>query len=139
MVLKNAFVAIVCSASLALGGVAFADEYQPNQYLGLDLSSAVLSPKRLGPPAQFEPVPVEAKTDQGQDQQASSEPPKVEQPRTAHTAKVTAPVVKKRAAMHMRARAKLARRHSNPLDAEARDIRIQTWPCRSGGICNWQR
>ena len=37
------------------------------------------------------------------------------------------------------ARAKLAKRHGNPLDAQARDTRIQTWPCRSGGICNWQR
>jgi hypothetical protein len=33
----------------------------------------------------------------------------------------------------------LTRRHSNPLDAQARDTRIQTWPCRSGGICEWQR
>jgi hypothetical protein len=37
------------------------------------------------------------------------------------------------------ARTRLVRRHSNPLDAQARDTRIQTWPCRSGGICNWQR
>jgi hypothetical protein len=37
------------------------------------------------------------------------------------------------------ARTKLARRHSNPLDAQARDTRIQTWPCTSGGICDWQR
>ena len=36
------------------------------------------------------------------------------------------------------ARTKLARRHSNPLDAQARDTRIQTWPCKSGGICGWQ-
>ena len=26
----------------------------------------------------------------------------------------------------------------NPLDAQARDTRIQTWPCKSGGICGWQ-
>ena len=37
------------------------------------------------------------------------------------------------------ARTKLTRRHSNPLDAQARDTRIQTWPCTSGGICDWQR
>ena len=37
------------------------------------------------------------------------------------------------------ARTRLARRHSNPLDAQARDIRIQTWPCKSGAICGWQR
>jgi hypothetical protein len=44
-----------------------------------------------------------------------------------------------RAAAHTNARVKLAGRHGNPLDAQARDTRIQTWPCRSGGICNWQR
>jgi hypothetical protein len=37
------------------------------------------------------------------------------------------------------ARTKLAHRHSNPLDAEAFDRRIQVWPCKTGGICNWQR
>jgi hypothetical protein len=37
------------------------------------------------------------------------------------------------------ARIKLARRHSNPLDAQAFDTRIQVWPCNSGGICNWKR
>jgi hypothetical protein len=37
------------------------------------------------------------------------------------------------------ARTKVARRHTNPLDAQAFDTRIQVWPCRSGGICNWQR
>jgi hypothetical protein len=34
---------------------------------------------------------------------------------------------------------KLVRRHTNPLDAQASDTRIQVWPCTSGGICNWQR
>jgi len=24
-------------------------------------------------------------------------------------------------------------------DAQALDTRIQVWPCRSGGICNWKR
>jgi hypothetical protein len=37
------------------------------------------------------------------------------------------------------ARARLAHRHGNPLDAQASDTRIQVWPCRSGGICNWSR
>jgi hypothetical protein len=37
------------------------------------------------------------------------------------------------------ARTQLARRHGNPLDAQAFDTRIQVWPCRSGGICNWKR
>ena len=143
MVLKNAFVATVCTAYLALGGVAFADDYRPSEFFSLDLSRAVLSPKPLGPPAQFEPVPVEAKTDHGPDHHASVEPkveqPKVEPQKAVRTTRVSAPHEPKRAVAHVPARAKLARRHSNPLDAEARDTRIQTWPCRTGGICNWQR
>jgi hypothetical protein len=143
MVLKSAFVATVCTACLALGGVALADEYRPSEFFSLDLSRAVLSPKPLGPPAQFEPVPVEAKSDHGSDQHANVEPkveqPKVEPQRAVRTSRVTAPHERKRAVAQVPARAKLARRHSNPLDAEARDTRIQTWPCRTGGICNWQR
>ncbi|MGY4407716.1 hypothetical protein [Bradyrhizobium sp. USDA 3315] len=143
MVLKNAFVATVCTACLAWGGVALADEYRPSEFFSLDLSRAVLSPKPLGPPAQFEPVPVEAKTDHGPDQHANVEPqveePKVAPKKAVRTTKVTAPHEKKRAEARVPARAKLARRHSNPLDAEARDTRIQTWPCRTGGICNWHR
>ena len=34
-----------------------------SRFLTLDLSRAVLSPKPLGPPAQFQPLPVQAKTD----------------------------------------------------------------------------
>ncbi|MGY3491491.1 hypothetical protein [Bradyrhizobium sp. USDA 4502] len=143
MVLKNAFVATVCTACLAWGGVALADEYRPSEFFSLDLSRAVLSPKPLGPPAQFEPVPVEAKTDHGPDQHANVEPqveePKVAPKKAVRTTRLTAPHEKKRAEARVPARAKLARRHSNPLDAEARDTRIQTWPCRTGGICKWHR
>ncbi len=143
MVLKSVLAAAVCTAFLALGSVASADEYRPSEFLGLDLPKAVLSPKRLGPPAQFEPVPVEAKTDRGSDAQAKVEPkiepPKVEPQTTVRTAKVTAePAERPRATTRAPARAKLVRRHSNPLDAQARDTRVQTWPCRSGGICNWR-
>ncbi|WP_429029037.1 hypothetical protein [Bradyrhizobium sp. I1.14.4] len=128
--------------------MASADEYRPSEFFSLDLSRAVLSPKPLGPPAQFEPVPVEANTDHTPDQHANVEPqveePKVEQSKVerrkaVQTTRVTAPHERKRAVAHVPARAKLARRHSNPLNAEARDTRIQTWPCRTGGICNWRR
>jgi hypothetical protein len=130
MVLKNALIAVVCAGILALGSAAVADEYRPDEFLNLDLSKAVLSPKRLGPETQFAPVRVEARTDLA--------PAKV-----VRTTRVVAPkahvaqdrVEKPRGA----ARTRLVRRHSNPLDAQARDTRIQTWPCRSGGICNWQR
>ena len=67
MVPRNVFIAIICTTLLMWSGVSVADEYQPDQFLGLDLSQAVLSPKPLGPPAHFAPVAVEARTDLGSD------------------------------------------------------------------------
>jgi hypothetical protein len=132
MVLKSAIASALCTGLLIWGGAALADEYRANEFLGLDLSQAVLSPKRLGPETQFAPVRIEARTDR--------RPVKTER---VVVSKEAAPkpqiaqehVEKPRAA----ARTKLARRHSNPLDAQARDTRIQTWPCKSGAICGWQR
>ena len=109
-----------------------AAQYRAGEFLGMDLSTAVLSPKRIGPETQFAPVRVEAKTDAAQMDADATVWPKL-RPRKTHTAKTSAEPP--RAA----ARVKLAKRHSNPLDAQARDTRIQTWPCKSGGICGWQR
>jgi hypothetical protein len=134
MVLKSVFAAATCAILLATGGVARADDYRPGQYLNMDLSRAVLSPTRFGPPAEFAPVPVEARTDARQvaTERVVTTPklrvvqPRVEKPRPA-------------------VRSKLAQRRSNPLDANAMDRRsrvqtsVQTWPCKSGGICNWKR
>jgi hypothetical protein len=132
MVLKSAFAVAVCTVLLALSGPAMADDYRPDEFLGLDLSKAVLSPKRLGPDTEFAPVPVEAKTDHAQARADRTAERKI----VVRTNKVTsAHVEPPRGA----ARAKLAKRHGNPLDAQARDTRIQTWPCKSGGICDWQR
>jgi hypothetical protein len=134
MVLKNLFIATVCAVLLAWSGVSVADEYRPDQFLSLDLSKAVLSPNRLGPPAEFAPVQVEAKTDRGSEgAQASAVP--VAHPRihAIHVAHVRAE--RPRGA----GRTRLAHRHGNPLDAQAQDTRIQVWPCRSGGICDWKR
>src|ERR1700760_3100759 len=83
MILKSAIAkktctVAVCAALLAWGGVSLAaepqpDHYRPNDFLGLDLPTAVLSPKPLGPPAQFAPVRIEdASGDVGQ--QARAEP-----------------------------------------------------------------
>jgi hypothetical protein len=136
MVLKSVFTAAMSVALLAWGSSSFAADYKPSEFLGLDLSKAVLSPKPLGPPTQFAPVAIEADTDPG---------PPVHQARAEPKAGPTIVVPKTRIA-HLHAgkprgmvRTKLARRHSNPLDAQAFDTRIQVWPCRSGGICNWQR
>ena len=65
MVLKNAFAALICAALLAWSGLGVADEYRADEFFGLDLSKAVLSPKPLGPSSEFVPLPVEAKADQG--------------------------------------------------------------------------
>ena len=142
MVLKHAFAVALCTGLLALSVPALADDYRPDEFLGLDLSKAVLSPKRLGPDTEFAPVPVEAKADRRDGAQAAAE--RGADRKVVRTTKVTvAPVEHPRVAHveHRRgaARVKLAKRHSNPLDAQARDTRIQTWPCKSGGICNWQR
>ena len=134
MVLKSVHFAVAAALVLAWGGIARADDYKPDEYLGLDLSKAVLSPKRLGPETQFAPVALEAKG--GNDAQARVEPVDVPKKVAAERVHVSEPKV---AQPRGAARAKLAHRHGNPLDAQARDTRIQTWPCRTGGICNWQR
>ena len=137
MVLKSAFVAAVCTGLLALAGPATAAEYRPAEYLKLDLPKAVFSPKRIGPEARFAPVRIEARSEEAQSDVTDADLeasvwPKLP-PRKADLAKATeTPSVKP-------PRAKLAKRHGNPLDAQATDTRVQTWPCRSGGICSWRR
>ena len=156
MVPKTAFIAVVGAVFLA-ASASFADEYRPDEFLSLDLSKAVLSPKRLGPAAQFEPMPVEAKTDaKSTAVHVDAAPAHVDAvpkranaaPKHAHAAprRVVAPMAAKNEVAHARAEkprmpapTKLARKHTNPLDAQASDTRIQVWPCRSGGICNWHR
>ena len=129
MVLKSACVAVTCVLWLAGGSAWAAEDYRPGEYLNLDLSKAVLSPKRLGPPAEFAPLPVEARTDTKRvaTERIVATPP---------TVRVAQPRVEK---LRPPARTKLAHRRSNPLDANAMDTRIQIWPCKSGGICNWKR
>ncbi len=150
MVLKNLFVAVTGALLLGWSGVSIADEYRPDQFLGLDLSRAALSPNRLGPTAEFEPLPVEASGDRDSEgPQAGAEPtaePRLhmQSPRIANV-----PIEEPRVGVEKPrlqagkprggARTKLAHRHGNLLDAQASDTRVQVWPCRSGGICNWKR
>jgi hypothetical protein len=143
MVLRNAIAAALCTGLLMSGGAALADEYRAGELIGLDLSNALLSPKRLGPETEFAPVRIEARTDR--------KPVKTERVVVAKAAAPKPHVAHERVerptrVAHQRAekprgaaRVKLARRHTNPLDAQARDTRIQTWPCKSGAICGWQR
>jgi hypothetical protein len=142
MVLKAVVAAAVCAVFLA-GSPSNADEYRPDEFLNLDLSKAALSPKPLGPPVRFEPMRVEARTDpQSKAAHVDAAPAHVDVPKAVNAA----PKAAKTRIVHARAekprapaRTQVARRHTNPLDAQAFDTRIQVWPCRSGGICNWQR
>ncbi|MCA1434846.1 hypothetical protein I6F33_17975 [Bradyrhizobium sp. BRP20] len=138
MVLKSVPFAIAFALVVAGAGVARADDYKPGEYLGLDLSKAVLSPKRLGPETHFAPVALEARG--ANEAQARAEPVDVPKKVAAERVRVAEPksAHARSAPLRGAARAKLARR-GNPLDAQAMDTRIQTWPCRSGGICNWKR
>jgi hypothetical protein len=132
MILKSALKTALCAGLLAWAGLALADEYRPSEFLGLDLSKAVLSPKPLGPPAQFALVPIEANS--GSPVAQARAEPKPVATTVVRKSKVAERTEKPRGA----ARIKLARRHSNPMDAQASDRRIQVWPCNTGGICNWQ-
>ncbi|WP_426534424.1 hypothetical protein [Bradyrhizobium sp. McL0615] len=132
MGLKTAIATALCTGLLMSGSAALADEYRADEFLGLDLPQALLSPKRLGPETQFAPVRIEARTDR--------KPVKTERVVVAKEAAPKPQVAEQRVEKpRAAARTKLARRHSNPLDAQARDTRIQTWPCKSGGICGWER
>jgi hypothetical protein len=137
MGLKIAIATAICTGVLLSGGAALADEYRAGELLGLDLPQAVLSPKRLGPETEFAPVRIEARTDR--------KPVKTERVVVSKEAAPKPQMAQERVEKQERvakprpaARTKLARRHSNPLDAQARDTRIQKWPCTSGGICGWQ-
>jgi hypothetical protein len=145
---KKTCTVAVCAALLAWSGMSLAaesqsGEYRPNEFLGLDLPTAVLSPKPLGPPAQFAPVAIEAYSGSTAPQARAESDPVPDQVAadktvarpTVRTVRAAARVAKPRG----EARVKLARRHGNPLDAQASDTRVQVWPCKSGGICNWQR
>ncbi len=159
MVLKNGFVTLGCAMVLVWSGLSVADEYRPHEFLGLDLSTAVLSPKPLGPPSGFTPGPLDVTVDRGNTVHAIAEPaaePKAElkskfKTESKATPKVASKVAPKTVApgtrvAHLRAapprlvaRTKIAHHQLNPLDAQAFDARIQVWPCKTGGICNWKR
>ena len=126
---KHLFAVVLGAALLGSSGLSAADEYRPGEFLTLDLSRAVLSPKLLGPETQFAPVRIEARADATR---PSARAARVSSGK-AHTAHQRAE--KPRGT----ARTRLTRRGGNPLDAQAADTRIQVWPCKSGGICGWKR
>jgi hypothetical protein len=144
MVPKHVCTALLGALLLAWGSGAIADEYRSGDFLSLDLPRAVLSPKRLGPSSQFTPGPLDVTVDRGGEKAPAPVVANVTPSAgITHPANITHPKVR---VAHARAekprgaaRTKLARRHGNPLDAQASDTRIQVWPCKSGGICSWRR
>jgi hypothetical protein len=135
MALKNVSAMVILMTLLTWNSRSVAEQYRADQFLGLDLSKAALSPKPLGPASAFEPVPAQAATDPGSDGAQAQAEPKAD----------PTIVVRKVRVVHLRAQKprghapkQMARRHGNPLDAQAFDTRIQVWPCKSGGICNWR-
>jgi hypothetical protein len=137
---RNIFIPILCATTLVWNGLSMADEYRPNEFLSLDLSKAVLSPKPLGPASGFAPGPLDVTVNResGQARAEPTDEPKVvvQNSRVVHNTRVA----QVRAAPPRQVvPIKLARQHRNPVDAQAFDARVQVWPCKSGGICSWKR
>jgi hypothetical protein len=124
----------ILTAVLLLACGAPVQAYQPGEVFRLDLKAAMLSPQPIGPPAQFEPVPVAVRA---KDEALAEAPrPAAKGARAARAPAARAP---RMAAKPRPAAKKQIARRSNPLDANAADTRMQVWPCRSGGICNWRK
>jgi hypothetical protein len=158
VVKKHGRLLAAIGVALVWSGLAAAQSYRPDQFLDLDLSKAVLSPAPLGPATGFTPGPLDVTVDRGnRAAQADAElvvDPKAVPAETVHAESKSAANVEPtpRAVPRMRiAHARLERaaprrprtlvalHGRNPVEAQARDTRIQVWPCRSGGICNWKR
>ena len=156
MVLKKLFIAAIGVAALAWSGLSAAQQYRADEFLNLDLSRAVLSPKSLGPATSFTPGPLNVTVDRGSNAvQANTE--SVVEPKSEFAPAVTARAESKPAtkatvrtaasgirAGHMRKagsapRALVTLHGRNPVEAQARETAVQVWPCKSGGICNWKR
>jgi hypothetical protein len=137
----RSLVSALFAAALLASGSALAADYHPGDFLNLDLSKAVFSKTPLGPPAEFAPVAVEAKGDRGSEPAWARNDLKIEPKRVPiRTVRASQPHQLASASRHGTARVKLAHRHHDPLNAQAMDTRIRTWPCRSGGgICDWKR
>jgi hypothetical protein len=141
----RSLVPVTLAVALLASGSALAADYHPGDFLNLDLSKAVLSKTPLGPPTQFAPVAVEAKGDRAGEPAWARNELKVEpKPVPIRTVRAAQPHRANHVASARRpgtARVRLAHRpYRDPMNAQARDTRVQTWPCRSGGgICEWKR
>jgi hypothetical protein len=109
MVLKNFFIAAIGVAALACSGLSAAQQYRADEFLNLDLSRAVLSPKPLGPAASFAPGPLDVTIDRGNDAaQASAESvaePKTEPKTVLKSAPESEPKTVSTATVHVESKA----------------------------------
>ena len=140
MVLRHIWFAAIGVTAMAWSGVSAAQQYRADELLKLDLPSAVLSPKPLGPAATFMPGPLDVTIErESTAAQASVEPaaePKAE-PAPDHKTALRAATNGHRVA-HAHAdrppyapsRPALASHRRNPVDAQASDTRVQVWPCK---------
>jgi hypothetical protein len=146
--------ALFGAALLLATGSAMAAGYRAGDFFSLDLSKAVLSPKLLGPPAELARVPVHASVETSNDKNSVVNTEVGEgHPAASHKMANAIQTRARLAVLHRGERiahddseksrrasgVKLAHRRGNPLDAQALDTRIQTWPCTSGGICDWKQ
>lgn len=152
MAVRHVLIVAIGVAALAGSGLSTAQQYRPDEYLALDLSRAVLSPKLLGPAQSFTPGPLDVTVDHAGNSVHAIAEPTPEPETTPHFvdktigAKLRASSSGVRAAHAQVERAErrkppalVARHGRNPIEAQARDSSIQVWPCRSGGICGWKR
>jgi hypothetical protein len=120
---------VIGAAALMWSSHSWAQKYRADEFLTLDLSSAILSPRPLGPATSFTPGPLDVTLDRGNGW-AQIKAETVIGPKTASASTIH---------LGRRSTAKTALHRRNLLEAQASDRRIQAWPCKSGGICNWKR
>lgn len=136
MVLRCCSTALIGLTLLAGGPASAAEPYRPGAFLALSLNQAALSPQPLGPPVQFEPAKSEPAPAAAKADVTKADVTPIVRPRPRRAVRLArAPAATPRALIGHG----VARARTNPLDAQASDTRVQVWPCRSGGICNWQR
>ena len=153
MFLRSLSIGVIGAATLAWGGIAAAEQYRAGEFLRMDLSHAVLSPRPLGTGGGFTAGPLNVTMGKAA-VQANATMPIEPKPVPTSVVQAETNVVPKTAlktatsglrTAHARTKSKrqaprslIALHGRNPAEAQARDVKVQVWPCRSGGICNWK-
>ena len=99
---KNVFAAVLGATLVAWSSMSMADQYRAGEFLGLDLSTAVLSPKPLGPSTQFAPVRIEARAERARPAAAARATPAKTQLRNEGTSRGALPARRWRAGVAIR-------------------------------------